>query len=371
MVVRRRAAQRPPLRRRCLRCRHRSSSLTASSGSAAGAVGAPSAGSPACRSFGCSTPRASSATGWSGTRARSSRFLATMEWMGVAARVGEAPDRLFSLFVFLHIGLPLALLAGMWVHVQRLGRPKTVPPRALLWGCVAMLFALRVASGRVRAAMAPRARRRDVAVDWFYQFIHPLMYATSPDFLWALALGATALLLLDALCFKETPPHRRAGRSGELQQRAAAVSRIVLTTRSRSEKAVVLPERCAACGICAGACPSSTPFRSIEQLVSGIELPDQTMQGLRAKVQAALPCPEMVFCCEKSPVAGAIPRCAASPCCRPRWSSTRCAAERAEVRPSAAKATAPTGSAWSCATSASPAGASRICAPPCAPGGSQ
>lgn len=30
------------------------------------------------------------------------------------------------------------------------------------------------------------------------------------------------------------------------------------------------------------------------------------MQELRAKVQAALPCPEMVFCCEKSPVSGAI-----------------------------------------------------------------
>ena len=29
------------------------------------------------------------------------------------------------------------------------------------------------------------------------------------------------------------------------------------------------------------------------------------MQGC-AKVQAALPCPEMVFCCEKTPVAGAI-----------------------------------------------------------------
>ncbi|MGE3163013.1 MAG: cytochrome b N-terminal domain-containing protein, partial [Burkholderiales bacterium] len=66
---------------------------------------------------------------------------ATAEWM-LAAGIGAEPmarnflgaesisDRLFSLFVFLHIGLPLALLAGMWVHVQRLGRPATVAPRA-------------------------------------------------------------------------------------------------------------------------------------------------------------------------------------------------------------------------------------------------
>ncbi|MDH4324264.1 MAG: cytochrome b N-terminal domain-containing protein, partial [Betaproteobacteria bacterium] len=65
---------------------------------------------------------------------------ATAEWL-LALGIGAEPmarnflgaesitDRLFSLFVFLHIGLPLALLAGMWVHVQRLGRPATVAPR--------------------------------------------------------------------------------------------------------------------------------------------------------------------------------------------------------------------------------------------------
>lgn len=240
-------------------------------------------------------------------------FLATMEWMGVAARVGEAPDRLFSLFVFLHIGLPLALLAGMWVHVQRLGRPKTVPPRALMWGCVAMLFAtaaLRPAASEPQ--WHPARAAGDVAVDWFYQFIHPLMYATSPDFLWAVALGATALLLL--MPYVSRKRHLVVAKVDPANCNACGrcVADCPYNAIEIREKAVVLPERCAACGICAGACPSSTPFRSIEQLVSGIELPDQTMQGLRAKVQAALPCPEMVFCCEKSPVAGAIPlRCLA------------------------------------------------------------
>ena len=32
-------------------------------------------------------------------------------------------DRLFSLLIFLHIGLPLALLAAMWLHVARLAKP--------------------------------------------------------------------------------------------------------------------------------------------------------------------------------------------------------------------------------------------------------
>ena len=155
-------------------------------------------------------------------------FLATMEWMGVAARVGEAPDRLFSLFVFLHIGLPLALLAGMWVHVQRLGRPKTVPPRAHVGLCS---DASRHAAALRPAVSEPRwdpARAvRDVAVDWFYQFIHPLMYATSPAVLWVLVLGISALLLL-------------------------------LPYFSKKEQVIVAqvdPTNCNACGRCIADCP--------------------------------------------------------------------------------------------------------------------
>jgi ferredoxin len=235
-------------------------------------------------------------------------FFATLEWMGLAARAGEAPDRLFSLFVFLHIGLPLALLAGMWVHVQRLGQPKTLPPSEIvfLWlGLLLALAALRPAGSEPQWDASRAAR--GVAVDWFYQFIHPLMYATSPAFLWIAVLATSAFLIAlpyfsrqEKLTIAKVDPANCNGCG-----RCAAdcpYEAIILS----GNKASVFPSRCAGCGICAGACPSSTPFRSIQQLVSGIELPDLTMQELRAKVQAALPCPEMVFCCEKSPVSGAI-----------------------------------------------------------------
>ena len=66
--------------------------------------------------------------------------------------------------------------------------------------------------------------------------------------------------------------------------------------------AEVAAERCAACGICAGACPSSTPFRNLRELVSGIELPDLTVNELRLRLQAALAAqPETVtFYCEQN-----------------------------------------------------------------------
>ncbi|HEX6157985.1 MAG TPA: cytochrome b N-terminal domain-containing protein [Burkholderiales bacterium] len=234
-------------------------------------------------------------------------FLATLEWLGIAARAGDAPDRLFSLFVFLHIGLPLALLAGMWIHVLRLGRPKTVPPRAPGFACAGLLLALAllrpaVSEPRWDALRAPQ----NVAVDWFYQFVHPLMYAASPAFLWALVLGVSALLLaLPWLSKTEVVVARVDPANCNGCGRCVAdcpYEAVVLS----GGKASVFASRCAACGICAGACPSSTPFRSIRELVSGIELPDLSMRDLREKLRAALPTPEVVFCCENNPKPGAI-----------------------------------------------------------------
>jgi coenzyme F420-reducing hydrogenase delta subunit/ferredoxin len=45
---------------------------------------------------------------------------------------------------------------------------------------------------------------------------------------------------------------------------------------------------CASCGICAGACPSSTPFRSAGSLVSGIDMPKLTIDVLRRRLNADL-----------------------------------------------------------------------------------
>jgi len=257
------------------------------------------------------------------TRAQFSA-LATAEWL-YGAGIGAEPmarnflgaeqisDRLFSLFVFLHIGLPLALLAGMWVHVQRLGRPATVAPRALALGAIALLALLALAQPVVsQARWDPGAVPSTVSIDWFLQFAHPLMYATSPAALWALALGATALLV--ALPWLARRP--RLMPAVVSAENCNGCGRCVAdcpyeAVRLVGRRAEVLAERCAACGICAGACPSATPFRSVAELVSGIDLPDFTVRDLRRKLQAVLPADEVLFSCEKSGAGGIALRCLA------------------------------------------------------------
>jgi ferredoxin len=250
--------------------------------------------------------------------------LATAEWFH-GAGLGAEPmtrnflgaeqisDRLFSLFVFLHLGLPLALLAGMWVHVQRLGRPATVTPRRFALGAIALLLALALARPVAsEAPWDPGSVPPTVSVDWFLQFAHPLMYATSPATLWAFALGLTALLV--ALPWLARRPRIVAAQVS--LENCNGCGRCVAdcpyeAVRLTEGKAEVSPERCAACGICAGACPSSTPFRSVAELVSGIDLPDFTVHDLRRRLQAALPSDEVLFRCEKAGAGGIALRCLA------------------------------------------------------------
>jgi ferredoxin len=260
--------------------------------------------------------------------------LATAEWF-YGAGIGAEPmarnflgaeqvsDRLFSLFVFLHIGLPLALLAGMWVHVQRLGRPATVAPRALALGTTLFLVALALLRPAAsEAPWDPGAVPASVGLDWFLQFAHPLMYATSPAFLWFATLGFTLLLVLLPYLSRKpqlVPAQVSLANCNGCGRCAAdcpyeAVSLISLHKDSPggqvrpSRRAVVMADRCAACGICAGACPSSTPFRSAHELVSGIDLPDATVHDLRQRLQAALAggTAEVVFSCERSKAQGGI-----------------------------------------------------------------
>ena len=54
------------------------------------------------------------------------------------------------------------------------------------------------------------------------------------------------------------------------------------------QMAQVDADLCASCGICVGACPSSTPFRKSAELVTGIDMPQSPINALRERVEAAL-----------------------------------------------------------------------------------
>jgi quinol-cytochrome oxidoreductase complex cytochrome b subunit len=56
---------------------------------------------------------------------------------------GSLNSRFFTLLIFLHIAVPLIMLLVMWIHIQRISRPRVNPARPL---AVAVALARRVVS---------------------------------------------------------------------------------------------------------------------------------------------------------------------------------------------------------------------------------
>jgi coenzyme F420-reducing hydrogenase delta subunit/ferredoxin len=207
-------------------------------------------------------------------------------------------DRLFSLFVFVHLGVALLMVFGLWFHIQRITRAAVFPPRPLALATVGTLLLLALAlpvtsHPPADVSVLPGA----LALDWILLFVHPLTYATSAGGVW---LGvAASLLLLFALPFLPQPvrpavaqvdPDNCNGcrRCFEDCPYAAVTMVPHPNGRAGKELARVNAHLCASCGICAGACPSSTPFRSAADLVTGIDMPQLTVGTLRRRMRAGL-----------------------------------------------------------------------------------
>jgi CDP-4-dehydro-6-deoxyglucose reductase, E3 len=135
--------------------------------------------------------------------------VASFEWLDWLPGFGGAlirnfiydasvSDRLFSLLVFIHIGVPLVTLLLLWVHVQRVPKASTVPPRPMAIATAVTLLLLALVQpvlsqgGAAQMATAPTV----LQLDWFLLGIYPLIYAWPIAGVWALVLGATALLLV-------------------------------------------------------------------------------------------------------------------------------------------------------------------------------
>lgn len=221
-------------------------------------------------------------------------------------------DRLFSLMVFIHLGVPLLLLFGLWFHLQRITRPKILPPRTLLIG---LLVSLGVLSAVVPVMSLAPADLGEAAtalpLDWILLHLLPLADALSAPLTWLLiAAVVVGLFAIPLLADRSLTPVAvvDADNCSGCQRcvEDCPYSAITLEDhpdgRPGRQIAVVSAERCASCGICAGACPSATPFRSVIDLVNGIDMPQQSVDTLRRKLldtlAAAQSPPIIAFGCQ-------------------------------------------------------------------------
>jgi coenzyme F420-reducing hydrogenase delta subunit/ferredoxin len=238
--------------------------------------------------------------------------VSTAEWLDALPVLGSplarnfligtsVADRLFSLFVFVHLGVPLLLLFGLWFHIQRIGRADVFPRRALAlattFALLALAFAAPVQSqGPAHLGVVPGP----LAMDWWLLFIHPLTDATSPAATWTLLVAVLATLF--ALPYASARARRPAPPVAQVDAAHCNGCRrcvddcpyaaIRMVTHPNARRGMQLAEvesaLCASCGICVGSCPSSTPFRSAEHLVTGIDMPQWPIDALRRRLLRGL-----------------------------------------------------------------------------------
>jgi len=134
--------------------------------------------------------------------------VATAEWFDVLPvfngllirnflSAADVNDRFFSLLSFLHIGLPLGVLALLWIHTHRVPNAKTLPPRVLMAASTAALVALCLVKPALSQAPADLATLAPkIGFDWFYLPTYALLYRWSPAEVWALTGGLTLLAFL-------------------------------------------------------------------------------------------------------------------------------------------------------------------------------
>ena len=136
-------------------------------------------------------------------------ITASFEWLDWLPTFGGAlmrnfiyptsvSDRFFSLLVFIHIGVPLFTLLLMWIHVQRVPKANTQPPRPIALSIAAMLLVLSVVlpvasqGGPAHLDVSPTS----LELDWFLLPVLPLIDRWPLAWVWALLTGTSVLLFV-------------------------------------------------------------------------------------------------------------------------------------------------------------------------------
>ena len=198
-------------------------------------------------------------------------------------------DRFFSLLAFMHIGVPLVVLLLMFVHVQRVPKARTHPPRAIMLSLGLTLLALALLrpvlsqGGAANLAVAST----ELKLDWFYLAWFPLFDLWPLGRVWMLVVAGTLLLAL----LPWLPPGWRRGRAGESQMTLHPATQPVAVRSGETlleaglRQGLALPYACrnGGCGMCLCTVLHGTVDHGLYQRTA---LPD----ALRAQGKALMCC---------------------------------------------------------------------------------
>ena len=174
------------------------------------------------------------------------------------------PPLIFFAVFFIHMLLPLAMAAGVWLHVSRLQRPKVLTSRWMaLWtvGALVLMAALLPAAAGDPADL--QLTPAEMTIDAWYLAPLWLTDRLSAGMLWALVAIVGGLIIAAPWLLRKSP-----GKTASINSRACngctlcaqdcPYDAIVMVPRTDDRRykleAKLDPNLCVGCGICAGSC---------------------------------------------------------------------------------------------------------------------
>ena len=223
---------------------------------------------------------------------------------------GPIPSAFFFVNLFMHILVPLAMGAILWLHVSRLARPVLLPPKRAAWMIVAALTATSVF---LPAELGPPANPFHLAsatpTDLMAAWWLPLSERFAPARAWTVLglLGAALLFVprltrrprVDRYAPSVVDPRSCTGCTQCVQDCPwDAISMVPRDDDRPTLVALVNSERCVSCGICAGSCapmgvgPAARTGRDQLATLRGEILPALARAGTT---------PLVAVCCAQAP----------------------------------------------------------------------
>lgn len=176
------------------------------------------------------------------------------------------PSAFFFVNLFVHIGLPLAMGALLWLHVSRVARPVLLPPRRITWTIVGVLaLAAVLLPAPLGPAADPFRLPADTPLNLFSAWWLPLTERMPRGAVWSGGLAAALAFLLvprlarrprvDRWAPSVVDPRLCTG-CNQCPQDCPwdAITMVERDDDRPTLVALVDPVRCVSCGICAGSC---------------------------------------------------------------------------------------------------------------------
>ena len=144
--------------------------------------------------------------------------IVSTEWLDMLPFFGEPiarnflspaalESRFFTLMIFAHISVPLVALAILWMHLQRVAKPRINPPRGLAISIFVALMVMSLIYPAVSQAPADLAVvPAEVGLDWFYLPLYPLLEKLPGTITWS----ASVVFALILFAIPWLPPLKRA-----------------------------------------------------------------------------------------------------------------------------------------------------------------